>query len=263
MPDITTAQIGRFCWFELSTTDQNAAKVFYSTLFGWTIRDFAMGEYGVYTFFERNGRDAGACATLQPEQAAQGIPPYWLTYVGVTSVDDTLAKVAALGGTVIMPGMDVFDSGRFGILQDPTGAMIGLWQAKNHHGVGVIRESNTFGWSELLTNDTAAATKFYTGLFGWDTLVSEGMGMPYTHWRLNDEDFGGMMAIMPEMGPIPPNWMNYVQVDDCDACVEKATSLGGTVCSPPMDIPEVGRFAVLQDPQGATFAIIKLVPMHK
>lgn len=263
MPDITSARVGRFCWFELSTTDQAAAKQFYSSLFGWTCTDTPIGPDAFYTMFQLRGRDVGACCTLQAEQKAHGVPPHWLTYIAVTSVDDTVAKVTKLGGQVLVPGMDVFDSGRLGILQDPTGAVIGLWQPKAHHGVGVMNEVNTFGWSELLTNDTAKARSFYTSLFGWDTLVSSDAGFEYTHWRIGGEDFGGMMAIRPEMGPTPPHWMNYIQVADCDACVAKATSMGGKVCSPPMDIPNVGRFAVLQDPQGAAFAVIKLVPMHK
>ena len=263
MPDITSTRVGHFCWFELSTTDQAAAKQFYSGLFGWTCNDTPIGPDAVYTMFQINGLDVGACCELQPEQRAQGIPPYWMTYVAVSSVDDTVAKATALGAQALLPGMDVFDSGRLAVLQDPTGAVISLWQAKAHCGVGLMNEINTFCWSELLTNDTAAATKFYTGLFGWDTLVSSDAGFPYTHWRTAGVDFGGMMAICPEMGPIPPNWLNYIQVADCDACAAKAASLGGKIASPPMDIPNVGRFAILQDPQGATFAIITLVPMHK
>ena len=263
MPDVTSARVGRFCWFELSTTDQAAAKQFYSSLFGWSCIDSTIGPDAFYTMFQLRGRDIGACCTMQPEQSAHGVPPHWMTYVAVASVDDTVANVTALGGQALMPGCDVFDAGRLAILQDPTGAIISLWQANKHHGVGVMHEPNTFGWSELLTHDTAAATKFYTGLFGWDTMVSDAMGSAYTHWRLGGVDFGGMMAIRPEMGPIPPSWLNYIEVANCDECVAKCVSIGGRVACPPTDVPNVGRFAVLDDPQGATFAIIKLVPMHK
>jgi predicted enzyme related to lactoylglutathione lyase len=263
MPDITTAAPGHFCWFELSTADQPAAKQFYSSLFGWTCNDQPMGPDSFYTMFQWRGRDIGACCTMQPDQRAQGIPPYWMTYVAVASVDDTVAKAAELGGQALMPGFDVFDAGRLAILQDPTGAIISVWQAKAHQGAGVMYELNTFGWCDLLTNDTAAATKFYTGLFGWETMVSDSAGFAYTHWRLGGTDFGGMLAIRPEMGPIPPHWLNYLSVANCDECAAKATSLGGKIACPPTDIPNVGRFAVLRDPQGGTFAIIALVPMHK
>jgi hypothetical protein len=263
MPEVHSAQVGRFCWFELSTTDQTAAKLFYSRLFGWTCEDMPIGPDAAYTFFRINGRDVGACCTLQPEQLQHGVPPNWLTYVAVSNVDESVAKAQSLGGTVIVPGCDVFDSGRLAVLQDPTGAVIAMWQAKVHHGVGILNDLNTFGWCELLTNDTAAATKFYTGLFGWDTMVSDAAGFSYTHWRQGGVDFGGMMAIQPQMGPIPPHWMNYLAVADCDACVAQCESLGGRVCCPPMDIPNVGRFATLMDPQGAAFSVIKLVPMAK
>jgi predicted enzyme related to lactoylglutathione lyase len=208
--------------------------------------------------FQLGGRDVGACYTLQAEQQAQNVPPHWMTYVAVTSADDTATKAASLGGKVIAPAFDVFDVGRMAVLQDPTGAVFCVWQAKQHSGVGVQHEPNAFSWSELMTRDTASATKFYTALFGWDTLVSDKHGFKYTHWKLDGQDFGGMMAISPEMGQVPPHWMNYVSVTNCDETVSKATSLGGNVLQPAFDIPDVGRMAVLQDPQGAVLSVIQL-----
>jgi predicted enzyme related to lactoylglutathione lyase len=159
--------------------------------------------------------------------------------------------------------MDVAEHGRMAVLRDSTGAVINLWQAKQHIGVGLWGEVGTFCWSELLTRDTAAAAKFYTALFGWKTKVTEGAGFPYTHWQNDGADIGGMMAIMKEWGPMPPNWVNYVQVQNCDETAAKATSLGGKVCMPPTDIPNTGRFAMVQDPQGAMLSLIALGPMHK
>ena len=115
-----------------------------------------------------------------------------------------------------------------------------------------------------MTRDTPAATKFYTGLFSWGTKVTNNpAGFAYTHWRVGETDFGGMMAISSEMGPVPPHWMTYVSVTNCDETVNKATQLGGKPVQPPFDIPDVGRMAVLRDPQGATLAVIQLLPMHK
>jgi hypothetical protein len=259
MPEITASKVGHFCWFELGTSDQAGAKKFYPGLFGWTAIDHPMGPDAVYTIFQLRGRDVGACYTLQAEQKAQGVPPHWMPYVAVASADDTAAKAAALGGKVLMPPFDVFDLGRMAPIQDPTGATICIWQAKKHIGVGIYGELNTFGWSELLTPNTAAAEKFYTGLFGWGTYASNNpAGFTYTHWRVGGMDIGGMMAISPQMGPVPPHWMNYLAVTNCDEYAGKATQLGGKVVMPPRDIPEVGRFALLQDPQGAMFSIIHL-----
>ena len=115
--------------------------------------------------------------------------------------------------------------------------------------------------STTVPNNTA--TNFYTALFGWKTKVSHGNGFPYTHWQNDGADIGGMMAIMPQMGPMPPCWVNYIQVKNCDETAAKATSLAGKVVMPPTDIPNTGRFAMVQDPQGAMFSVIALAPMHK
>jgi predicted enzyme related to lactoylglutathione lyase len=159
--------------------------------------------------------------------------------------------------------MDVGEYGRMVVLRDPAGAVISLWQAKQHQGVGLWGEVGAFCWSELMTRDTDAATAFYTALFGWQTKVSDAAGFAYTHWQNGGADIGGMLAIREEWGPMPPHWVNYVQVADCDDTAAKATSLGGKVCMPPTDIPNTGRFAMLQDPQGAMLSVIALVSMHK
>ena len=261
--EINQASPNNFCWFELATSDQSAAKKFYGGLFGWTANDAPMGPDFVYTTFQFRGRNVGAAYTLMPDQVNMGVPPHWGTYVAVASVDDSIAKAKTLGATVLAGPMDVADHGRMAVLSDPTGAVIGMWQAKQHHGVGLWGDECSFCWSELLTNDTTAATAFYSALFGWKTKISEGLGFAYTHWQNAGADIGGMMAIQKEWGPMPPNWVNYVRVNHCDETVAKAVSLGGTICMPPMDIPNTGRFAMLQDPQGAAFAIIALAPMNK
>jgi predicted enzyme related to lactoylglutathione lyase len=261
--EINNAKPGSFCWFELATSDQAAAKKFYGSLFSWTANDIPMGPDSYYTMFQLRGRDVGAACTLMPDQAKQGVPPHWGTYVAVVNVDDAAAKVKTLGGTVLAGPFDVADHGRMAVLCDPTGANIRLWQQKQHPGAGLWGEEGAFCWSELMTRDTSAAIKFYTALFGWKTKVSEGAGFPYTHWQNDGADIGGMIGIDDTWGPIPPNWINYVQVKNCDETAAKAAALGGKVCVPPTDIPNTGRFAMLQDPQGAMLSAIALVPMHK
>ena len=97
---------GSPCWFELSTNNQTAAKTFYSDLFGWTIADSPMGPDAVYTMFQIDGLDVGACCTLQPEQLTHGVPPNWAVYIAVDSADATAEKVTAAGGTVMAPPFD-------------------------------------------------------------------------------------------------------------------------------------------------------------
>jgi predicted enzyme related to lactoylglutathione lyase len=261
--EINQAKPGSFCWFELATSDQKAAKNFYCALFGWTANDAPMGPDAFYTMFQLRGRSVGAAYALMPDQVSQGVPPHWGTYVAVASVDETIAKAKTLRGSVLVGPMDVAEHGRMAVLRDPTDAVISLWQPKQHQGVGLWGEAGAFCWSELMTRDTAEATRFYTALFGWRTKVTDAGEFPYTHWQNGEAEIGGMMAIQEQWGQMPPHWGNYVQVINCDETAAKATSLGGQVCMPPTDIPNTGRFSMLQDPQGAMLAVIALAPMRK
>jgi predicted enzyme related to lactoylglutathione lyase len=116
---------------------------------------------------------------------------------------------------------------------------------------------NQFCWNELATTDSAACEKFYTAVFGW-TATKQPMGpMTYTIFSVGDKQVGGMMQMTPEWGNIRPHWMAYIAVSDVDAYAKKITENGGKVCVPPTDIP-VGRFAVVSDPTGGTFSLIKM-----
>jgi predicted enzyme related to lactoylglutathione lyase len=262
--EVTKHVPGTFCWVELGTSDQNAAKKFYGELFGWTAEDVPIGPDSVYTMFKLNGKDVGAAYTLGPDELSMGIPPYWGLYINVESADQAVKAIVAAGGTVVAEPFDVFDVGRMAIAQDPTGAHFKVWQPLNHIGVGVANELNAMCWSELATRDVPAAKKFYSTAFGWDPQTKgEDSPMPYTEIFLNGEDgkpfpFGGMYSMMPHMQGIPPHWMPYYAVADCDATVEKAKSLGAQIHVPPTDIPNTGRFSMMTDPQGAAFAVIKL-----
>lgn len=259
MPEVTKHAPGSFCWMELNTSDSAAAKKFYTGLFDWQAEDTPAGPDMVYTMLRVRGLEVGAMCNLQPEQKAHGIPPHWMTYISVENADEAAKKAASLGATVMADAFDVMDVGRMAIIQDPQGAMFCVWQAKAHIGARLVGDTGTFGWDELWTTDRKKATEFYTGMFGWGSKEGDmgEMGV-YTEWQNAGQSIGGMMEIAPEMGPVPPHWLPYVMVEDCDAIANKATASGGKLFVPPTDIPNVGRFAVIQDPQGATFAIIKL-----
>jgi uncharacterized protein len=256
MTEFTRHEPGSFSWAELATTDAAAAKKFYTSLFGWTFVDSPAGPDMIYTRLQLRGKDVGALYEQQKEQREQGVPPNWMSYVTVESADATAAKAKELGGTVMMQPFDVMELGRMAIIQDPTGAVFSIWQPRAHYGVQIRDEPASLCWNELNTRDTAGAQKFYTGLFGWKPKTDP--AGRYTEWRRGETSVGGMIAIQPEWGPMPPNWMPYFAVADCDATAKKAESLGGRTMMPPRDIPEVGRFAILRDPQGASFAVIKL-----
>ena len=243
---------GHFCWAELATTDPAGAKAFYTSLFDWRADDRPMGEGMVYTLLQKAGRDAGALYRQGPEQ--QGVPPNWQLYVATESADASAARARELGGRVILEPMDVNTLGRFAVLQDPKGAVIAVWEAKQQKGLGVVDEPGAFCWGELMTNDVARSAAFYKQLFGWGSKDDP----RYTEWTLGGRSIGGMIEIEKDWGPVPPHWMAYFQVEACDASVAKATSLGAAVVMPARDFPGVGRIAMLKDPQGAAFYVIQL-----
>ena len=251
---------GTFCWVELGTTDGNAAKKFYTELFDWTFSDSPIGPGMVYTMLKLDGKDVGALYQMPPEMTSQGIPPNWLSYASVTSADESAAKAKELGATLMKEPFDVMQVGRMAVIQDPTGAVFAIWQAGTHKGAGVVNEPGALVWNELATTDTARAGAFYGGLFGWALDTKTFGPMEYTIFQNGDRGAGGMFQLTPEMAGVPSHWLVYFSVDDCDATVKKATELGASTIKPTDDIPGVGRFAILRDPQGAAFAVIKTEP---
>src|SRR6267143_744602 len=207
MATMTQHAPGTFCWPELATSDQPGAKKFYTSLFGWEFDDSPIGEGEVYTMLKLGNRPVGALFQMGKREA--GTPPHWSAYVAVTDADQSAARAASLGGKVIMAPFDVMDVGRMAVIQDPQGAVVALWQARKHVGAGVLDEPGALCWTELMTTDTNAASRFYTGLFGW---TAEAMPMgpaAYTLFKRGEKSAGGMMAIAPEMGPMPPYWLGY------------------------------------------------------
>jgi uncharacterized protein len=253
MPVRTSYAQGTPNWVDLQTSDQAAAKQFYSGLFGWTYDDQPMGEGAVYSMAELGGEHVAAIAPQPAEMAAAGAPPMWNTYIAVDSVDDAVAKVEAAGGQIAMPPFDVMDAGRMAFVLDPSGAAVALWQANQHIGATLVNETGTLTWNELITTDPAAA-KFYEQVLGVTTSTMDMGTGEYTLFHVADQMVGG--SIPPPMEGVPNHWHVYFAVDDADATAAKAAELGGSVMVPPFDTP-VGRMVVLADPQGAVFSIIK------
>jgi len=250
---------GSFCWAELATTDAKGAKEFYTSLMGWSGHDDPLPSGGVYTMLIQDDGNVGALYQQMPEMVAAGIPSHWMPYVTVDDAAVTAARAKQLGGTVIKDAFDVFDIGRMAVLKDPTGAALSVWQPKQHTGTDFTDgRPGTVCWNELATNDKDKAGPFYAELFGWQLAPFEESPMSYTMFKNGEAHAGGMVEMTEEWGGIPPHWMVYFAVADCDGSAERAKELGGEVKVPPTDIPPVGRFAVIQDPQGAVFSIIKL-----
>ena len=173
--------------------------------------------------------------------------------------------MTANGGTLVKEPFDVMDVGRMAIIQDPTGAVLEVWEPKKHIGAKILNEPGALCWSELTTRDPKAAEAFYTKLFGWTSKDSSGDagGMQYTEFNNQGQPGVGMLTMPAEMpAHVPSYWMPYFQVADCDASTAKATGLGAKVMVPPKDISKTGRFAILGDPQGAMFALFTYAGGH-
>ena len=243
MTEMRSYPPGYFCWVELATGDWKAAKKFYGSLFGWTTEEMPMGDQPPYVMLKSKGKSVGA---LYENKKAK---PAWLSYVAVSSADETAKKAKKLGGTILSEPFDVMTAGRMANLQDPEGSKFAIWQANQHKGAELINEPNAMCWNELYATDLAKEGKFYSGLFGWKLKTTP----EYTEIHVGQTAIAGMLRMEPMKG-----WFPYFCVTDCDAAVKKATASGAKIHVEPKDIPKVGRFSFLADPQGATFAVIKL-----
>jgi predicted enzyme related to lactoylglutathione lyase len=245
----TASRVGTFVWHESVTDDPKRAQEFYTQLFGWEIELFK-GEGFEYPMISVNGQSHGG---FPPVQA--GTPPHWAGNVAVEDIDATVEKAKSAGGRLIHGPQEIPEVGRFAVLADPQGAVFVGFQS-----VGEPPQSaGVFVWDELGTQDVEAAESFYNAVFGWTTAD---MGEEYGGYKLfknGEADAGGLMK-MPDPS-IPSMWTPYVAVEDVDATVAKATELGGGTIMEAMDVPNVGRIAVLKDPIGAVFGIIRPAQM--
>ena len=255
MAEMTSYPPGTFCWVDLATNAPEAAKTFYGEIFDWTSDDLATDYEVPYSILKRDGKRAAALYEMAPEQGAF---PYWASYVRVTDVQASAEQAVELGGRLVMPAVDVMQLGRMAFIQDPTGAVLGLWEPNSLFGAEL---DNTYGarsWSELQTRNTKAASRFYQDLFGWTARTSKSlMDGRYTLFELDGKEVGGMIELDAEWGSMPPNWSIYFGVEDCDGAVATTKRLGGSIVMDPKEVENVGRFAFLGDPQGAIFAVIQ------
>ena len=242
---------GKFVWHEHASADAETPKAFYTQLFGWELEEFGGNEMD-YTMIKANGRSHGGFA--QPEG---GAPPHWVGYVLIEDAGETAAKVKEAGGSLIMEPFDVPDVGRLSIAKDPQGAVFATIEPNMDAASDTPPPEGVFVWDELMTTDVEGAKAFYAAVFGWSSYDNDMGRMTYTLFTRNGEgsEIGGCMP-RREGVEIPSFWKPYIATDDVDGTVEKAKGLGATVMAEPMDVPNVGRFAVLQDPQGAVFGLL-------
>ncbi|HEX4759526.1 MAG TPA: VOC family protein [Thermoleophilaceae bacterium] len=243
---------GTFSWTDLTTTDQDAAKAFYSGLFGWQADDRPVGDGIVYSMMQLDGKGVAAISPQPQQQREAGVPPTWNSYVTVESADASAERAAELGANAHAPPFDVLDAGRMAVIQDPQGAFFMVWEPKENIGAELVNAPGALCWNELASPDLEASASFYSGLFGWELQQFEGSPEPYLVIMNRGRSNGGIRPLDPP--GIPPHWLVYFGVDDIDAGLAKVTELGGSVLAGPIDIG-IAKIGVVQDPQGAVFAL--------
>lgn len=252
-----TYEPGEICWADLSSPNPERAAAFYTALLGWTTEVAPEPEAGGYTTFLLDGEPVAAVGPTQQE----GQPATWMTYVATDDADATAAAVAAAGGTVLAEPMDVMGYGRMLVFLDPGGAVAAAWQAGSMAGAEAAGRPGATSWHELTTREPDISRAFYGAVFGWESRDVPFEGGTYVLLERAGAAVAGLMPMVGDEWPadLPAHWMVYLEVEDPDAVAERAGPLGGTVSVPPTDTP-AGRFAVLTDPTGAVFSIIRSDP---
>jgi uncharacterized protein len=241
--------VGKFVWHEQVSSDTKQAQDFYTQLFGWGTEVFKPGEVD-YAMISSGGQSHGGFG-----KALEGAPPpHWLGHIQVENVDETVEKAKSAGGKLLAGPFEMGEVGRFAIISDPQGAFVSAYEPESESP----GSEGVFVWDELGTTDIDDAQRFYGEVFGW---TATDMGPEYGGYRTfqrGETQVGGVMTLPDDS--MPAQWQPYVVVDDPDGTTAKAKELGSSALMEPMDVPKVGRIAVLRDPQGAVFGIIKPEP---
>ena len=245
---------GRFVWYELMTTDSNAAVAFYGETVGWKTQ--SLGEGGDYRLWVASQGPLGAVMTLPEAAKVTGAPPRWISNVTVSDVDATCAKIKELGGRVDKEPKSIPDVGRFAVIADPQGASIAILTPARPTAPHDTQKHGEYCWGELSTTDRPGALAFYQAIFGWEHQLDVDMGSmgTYTLFGHDGKHLGGIFQ-NPAGKPVPTAWLYYIQVDDLDAAVSRAQNNGAKLLNGPMAVPGGARIAQFMDPQGATFAL--------
>jgi len=257
MTQSTVSLANRPAWVELSSPDAEASRAFYARLFEWEIDvadDPQYGGYGIARIGEQS------TAGIGPKQSPDA-PTAWGVYIGTDDVDSLAQLVTSAGGTVVAEPFDVGDQGRMAVFADPTGAVISAWQAAGMRNWASHRP-NAFSWAELNARGVDQAIPFYERVFGWTHKTTPGdSGAPdYTEFQVDGHSIAGAMEMNPQMpAGVPSYWGIYFDVEDVDDAYRRALAAGAQEMMAPQEFPG-GRFAIVSDPQGASFGLLKTNP---
>ncbi|HMB38956.1 MAG TPA: VOC family protein [Wenzhouxiangellaceae bacterium] len=249
---------GDFCRVDLNARDPDAARVFYSGLFGWT-GEFAgrAGDAGPYERFFLDGLLVAGMGRMSDEMRHGGSPSVWVSYIRVDDVDAAVQAAEGLGATIQVPATSISEAGRIAFIQDPTGASVAFWEAGLEPGAEATKVPGTFCWNELVTPDLDGAQAFYAELLGWTGYVNPHSPAPYRIIENAGRSNGGILKMTEEWGDAPPHWIVYFAVVDAEDAAARVRALGGSVHHGPFDTA-AGRLVVCQDNQGAGFHVLEL-----
>ena len=250
---------GDFLWYELMTSDADAAEKFYGAVVGWSSGKAVESDKDYRQFSMHNNNVAGLLP-LTPEMMGSGAQPCWLGYIGVDDVDEKAASIVGDGGAIHMEPQDIPGVGRFALVADPQGVF--FYIMKGEEGTTSTSFAATepmvghCAWNELATSDPDAAVAFYTSHFGWRQEGDMDMG-PMGKYQFLYQGEGMVGAVMPKMPELPvPAGSYYFRVPDIDAAVATIKAGGGQILQEPIEIPG-GDFSLSAlDPQGAAFALV-------
>ncbi len=249
---VTKYPHGTFSSADCSTTDWESAKRFYQSVMGWEAEDLPLYTDVKYTRFKQDGETVATLIPL-PDEAGY-TRSHWKCFITVDDVDALAEKVTALGGTVVDEPFDALNDGRMMVIKEPTGATVALWQAKEMIGVGLVNTAGAMLWNEFLTHEPQKTMDFFGELLGW-AFKQDGERNYYmilNQGRMN----GGILGMDESMSDMPSQCMVYYNVADLDDTLEKVKSGGGAVHMRG-NAEDVGRFAVVADPQGASFYVMQ------
>jgi len=260
-PPAPTYLHGKWVWFELNTSDPEAASKFYAEVLGWTIEPKEMNTTK-YSAIMVGGKELGMIQALPADAKEKKLTPSWMGYISVADVDAAVTTATGGGGTVHIPATDVPGMGRFAIIRDPWGALFGVVKTNESDIADGVPGPGEFIWTEHLAKDAKKAVEaqtFYASIAGYETKAMKVDKMDYGIGAAGGIDRIGFMKA--EKAAWAGKFVTYTVVADVDATVKLATKLKGKVLAKARDIAGVGRLAMLADPQGAVFAVMAPAPM--
>jgi predicted enzyme related to lactoylglutathione lyase len=249
--------LGQFLWHELLTSDPEGGAGFYSKVLGWNARPWDGDE--AYTMLGSAAGPVGGARVVGKDPLASTAGPNWLTYVGVPDLADALATAEGSGGRVLHPITSIPDGGRYAVITDPQGGVIGLYEpAGDMGGSSGAAAAGPVAWHELTADDTEAALEFYKGLFGWEVVGKVPMGGDigtYYLFGIGTTQLGGAFKRPKHLPPTWPRWLVYLSVPSVTAAVAAVEAAGGQLLNGPQEVPGGAWVAQVVDSHGVPMAL--------